>query len=68
MKTNIRRVVYEPRTTCGELQKDLESAGTIVSRKAISNALDCHGLYAHSPCNNPFAKKRHAEACMQNNI
>ncbi len=46
VKIIIRRVVQEPRITCGGLQKDLELACRIVSKKTISIALKRHGLYA----------------------
>ena len=55
VKIIIRRVVQEPRTTCGELQKDLELAGT-------SNALNRHGLYARSPRKTILLMKKHVEA------
>lgn len=47
----IRRVAQEPRTTCGELQKDLELAG--------ANALSHHSLYEGLPCKIPFLKRKH---------
>ena len=65
VKIIIRRVVQEPRTTCGEFQIDLEFAGTFVSKKTISKALNYHGLYARSPRKTPLLKKKHVEACLK---
>lgn len=62
VKIIIWRVVQEPSTTCGELQNDLESA---VSKKTVSNGLNLHGLYPHSPGETPLLKKRQVEAYLK---
>ncbi len=61
VKITIKRVVQEPIITCGELQKDLELACTIVSKKRISNTINHCDLYARSPCKALLLKKKHAE-------
>uniref|UniRef100_A0A9J7XAX4 Transposase Tc1-like domain-containing protein n=1 Tax=Cyprinus carpio carpio TaxID=630221 RepID=A0A9J7XAX4_CYPCA len=38
------------------------SAGTVVSKKTISNALNCHGVHARSPRKTPLLNKKHVEA------
>lgn len=45
VKTITRRVYKEPRTTCGELKKNMELAGTTFSKKIIGNALICRSPY-----------------------
>ena len=42
--------------------KILELAGTIISKKTISNELNCCGLYARSPLKTPLLKEKHVEA------
>lgn len=65
VKRIIRKVVEEPRTTCGLLQKDTELAGTIVSKKKISNILNCHGPYACSLRKTPLLKYKRIKAYLK---
>lgn len=53
----VKRIIQDPRTTCEEILKDLETAGIIVAKK--SNSLNHHGLLALWLCKNPLLKKHH---------
>jgi len=57
-----RKVQQNPFTTRGELQKDLEKAGTSVSKDTISRNLNSKGLHSRSPRKTPLLKKSHVNA------
>ncbi len=58
----IRRVLQEQEPLGQNFRKTLHQAGTVVSKKTISNALNRHGIHARSPRKTPLLNKKHVEA------
>ncbi|KAL0179891.1 hypothetical protein M9458_025333, partial [Cirrhinus mrigala] len=58
----MRTVKNQPRTTREDLVNDLNSAGTIVTKKTIGNTLHCEGLKSCSASKVPLLKKTHVQA------
>ncbi|CDQ63109.1 unnamed protein product [Oncorhynchus mykiss] len=65
VKMITRTVSKNPRTTRGDLVKDLQRAGTKVTKPTISNSLRCQGLKSCSARRVPLLKKAHIHACLK---
>ncbi len=61
----MRTVRNQPRTTREDLVNDLKAAGTIVTKKTISNTLRREGLKSCSARKVPLLKKAHVQACLK---
>ncbi len=61
----MRTVRNQPRTTREDLVNDLKAAGTIVTKKTISNTLHREGLKSCSARKVPLLKKAHVQACLK---
>ena len=61
----VRNVSKDPRTTAGNLQKDLREDGLTVSRSTIGRVLKRNGLINRRPRKVPLLRKRHLKARLE---
>ena len=61
-RSTVRNVMHKPFTTRGELQKELQAAGTKVSKDKISRTLHRVRLHSRTPRKTPVLKPKHVKA------
>ena len=59
------KVMHKPFTTSAELQKELQAAGTKVSKDTISCTLYWVGLHSRTPRKTSLLKPKHVKACLE---
>ena len=61
----VRKVMHKPFTTRGELQKELQAAGTKASKDTISRTLHWVRLHSRTSRKTPLPKPKHVMTCLE---